>query len=32
MEEKVMQLHLTKTGEVGAIYENVPEELSLRGF
>jgi hypothetical protein len=30
--EKVMQLHLTQTGKDGAIYEKVPEELSLGGF
>ena len=27
-----MQSHLTKKGKDGAIYEKVPEELSLRGF
>ena len=32
MGEKVMQSHLANTGKDGAIYENVPEELSLRGF
>ena len=30
MGEKVMQSHLRKTGKYGAIYEKVPEELSLR--
>ena len=32
MGEKVMQSNLTQTGKDGAIYEKVPEELSLRGF
>ena len=32
MGEKVMQSHLTKTGKDGAIYEQVPEKLSLGSF
>ena len=30
MGEKVMQLHLMKTGKAGTIYEKVAEELFLR--
>ena len=31
MGEKVMQFHLTKMWNDGAIYKRVPEELYLRG-
>ena len=32
MGEKIMQSYLTKTGKDGAIYKEVPEELSLGAF
>ena len=32
MGEKVMQLHLTKTLQVGVIYEKEAEEISVRSF